>query len=335
MKPQNVMILGGTGFLGYAAARLFADRGARVSACALPGELESLEWVDERIRLELVDLFRADEASLAALFREIDTVVYALGPDDRIVPPAPAYDFFKRHLADDCVRILSAAKSAGVRKCVVLSSYFCYFDRKEKGRLSRVHPYIRARRDQEAAVVALGEAEGFAVSVVEIPYVFGAPVGRKPIWKDALLSHFDGLKRVFFPGGGGTAAVDVSGVAQAVYAAAVNGVHGQCYPVGKENFLFSELIPMMLRYAGDRRGYSSVPAVFCALWTKKIAKKEREAGLENGLYLPKLMTQIQNRKFYIDPAPVQKALGYEALGLDGGRSVEEGVAESMAALNEE
>lgn len=326
------MIFGGTGFLGYAAAKLFSERGAEVSACAMPGELASLNWMDSRISLKLVDLFSADHAELTALAEGCDTAVYALGPDDRILPDAPAYDFFKERLVDKCVSVLSAAKDAGVRRCVVLSSYFCYFDRREKGKLSRFHPYIRARSEQEKAVVALGEKGGFEVMIVEIPYVFGAPVGRKPIWKDALLSHFDGLSRVFFPAGGGTAAVDVSGVAQAIYAAAVNGVHGQCYQVAKENYLFSELIPMMLAHAGDRRGYTSVPAFLCTLWTKRIEKKNRAAGKESGLNLSRLMTQIQNRKFYLDPEVLYQQLDYASLGFDGGRAVEEGVAESMAAL---
>lgn len=171
--------------MGYAAAKLFSERGAEVSACAMPGELASLDWMDSRISLKLVDLFSADHAELTALAEGCDTAVYALGPDDRILPDAPAYDFFKERLVDKCVSVLSAAKDAGVRRCVVLSSYFCYFDRREKGKLSRFHPYIRARSEQEKAVVALGEKGGFEVMIVEIPYVFGAPVGRKPIWKDA------------------------------------------------------------------------------------------------------------------------------------------------------
>ena len=103
------MIFGGTGFLGYAAAKLFSERGAEVSACAMPGELASLDWMDSRISLRLVDLFSADHAELTALAEGCDTAVYALGPDDRILPDAPAYDFFKERLVDKCVSVLSAA----------------------------------------------------------------------------------------------------------------------------------------------------------------------------------------------------------------------------------
>lgn len=53
---------------------------------------------------------------------------------------------------------------------------------------------------------------------------------------------------------------------------------------------------------------------------------------ESGLNLSRLMTQIQNRKFYLDPEVLYQQLDYASLGFDGGRAVEEGVAESMAAL---
>ena len=53
-------------------------------------------------------------------------MVYAVGPDDRVVPKAPAYQFFYDRLVTACGRAFSAAKKAGIKKAVLLSSYlFC------------------------------------------------------------------------------------------------------------------------------------------------------------------------------------------------------------------
>lgn len=137
------MIFGGTGFLGYAAAKLFSERGAEVSACAMPGELASLDWMDSRISLRLVDLFSADHAELTALAEGCDTAVYALGPDDRILPDAPAYDFFKERLVDKCVSVLSAAKDAGVPPLRGAELLFLLFRPQGKGKavpLSSLYP---------------------------------------------------------------------------------------------------------------------------------------------------------------------------------------------------
>ena len=57
-------------------------------------------------------------------------MIYAVGPDDRYTPKAPAYDFFHFRLVDSVAKVFRAAEKAGVKKAVVYNSYFAYFDRK-------------------------------------------------------------------------------------------------------------------------------------------------------------------------------------------------------------
>ena len=84
--------------------------------------------------------------------------VYAVGPDDRITPAAPAYVFFHERLVDAVEKVAIAVRKAGVKKFVVLNSYFAYFDRiwPEK-ELSKHHPYIRCRVEQAERVISAGE----------------------------------------------------------------------------------------------------------------------------------------------------------------------------------
>ena len=331
MEIKRVFIAGGTGFLGYYSALKFIDMGASVDTIALPNELNSLEWFPKNIGLEFGNLFEMSDEDITKLLskQKYDAFVYALGPDDRAVPDAPAIDFFREKLVKQSTRICNCAKSAGIRRCVVMGSYFAHFDKLQNGKLGEYHPYIKARTEQETAVFALAEPEKFDVMVAELPYIFGTMPEREPLWRKSLLAHFDGMKSVMFPSGGGTAVIDVTGVAEAIVAIAINGKSGTAYPVGNKNMTYKELLTLMLRAANDNRKVVSIPAFLCALGAKKNDEKLRAQGKESGLNNQKLMTQIQNKKFYIEPQPIWNELKYSELGFNGGRDVVESIRETM------
>lgn len=329
---QKVCIAGGTGFLGYYTALKFLDMGVKVDAIALPNELSSLDWMDKRIGLTLGNLFEQTEEEIVALLKNkgYDAFVYGLGPDDRVLPNAPAYNFFHEKLVLQCEKICRAAKKAGIKVCAVMGSYFAHFDKLQNGKLSAYHPYIRARREQEQAVFALADTT-FACMVLELPYIFGTIEGRKPLWRESFLSHFNGMKAIYFPKGGGTAVIDVTGVAEAIVASVFYGESKQAYPVGQENMTFKELVTLMLSSIKDNRKYIELPAWLCALGAKKIMKNMQKQGKENGLNAAKLMTQIQNKKFYVNAQELQHQLHYADLGFTGGKNVRESIAHTMRA----
>lgn len=335
MKHQvkKVFIAGGTGFLGYKSAELFLKMGASVDTISLPNELESLDWFNKKIGLNLGNLFEMSEDEIFCLLKGkgYDTFVYALGPDERVTPMKPAYDFFYSKLVVECKKICLAAKRAGIKRCVIMNSYFTYFDEVYGGKLSKNHPYIRARVDQAKELVELGADGTFDVMILMLPYIFGVPKARKPIWRDSLLSHFDKFKSVMFPRGGGTAVITAEGVAEAVVAASFNGKHGEKYPVGSENMTYKNLIETMLRASRDNRKYKEFPAFLCTLGVLGIKRKNKKEGKENGLDIAKLMTQIQNKKFYIDPLETSQKLGYSEFGFNGGGDVTESIKETMKA----
>ena len=179
---MNVMILGGTGLLGYHATRRLLERGHVVKILALPPlPAEGLFPVDVDIQLRDINLL--SDAELVTLFEGNDALVFAAGVDDRVTPRTPAYPFFYKHNVEVTRRVAQLARQAGVKKFVILGSYFAYFHRVwPQLELTRHHPYIRSRVEQtRAALEAGGDAMG--VITLELPYIFGVMPGRMPLWK--------------------------------------------------------------------------------------------------------------------------------------------------------
>lgn len=327
---KRVIIAGGTGFLGYAAAEEFLKKNVAVDIIALEGELANLDFVDKKIGVVLCDLFASSEDEIKKLFskKKYDAIIYALGPDDRFTPPAPAYKFFHERLVEGTTKVLSAAKASGISHAVVLSSYFAYFNRKFNGKLAKHHAYIKCRAEQQEETGKLS-SENFSVSFLELPYIFGLAEGRTPIWKDSFLAHFDGFKSIFFPRGGGTAIIDRKGVAEAVVACTYFGEDKTCYPIATDNITFKELLVLMLEGMGDTRKIVQLPACLCSLGTYGMVKKQKKQGKEAGLYYPKVMTEILAKKFYIFPKASMAALHFDELGFNGGNNAREEIVKTM------
>ena len=270
MELKNVFIAGGTGFLGYYTAMQFDKMNIKVDTIALPKELNNLDWFPKNIGLSFGNLFEMTDEEIIKLLKKnnYDAFIYALGPDDRVVPDAPAIDFFAEKLVNQSKRICECAKNAGIKRCVVLGSYFAHFDKLQNGELGKYHPYIKARTMQEEAVFSLAD-ENFDVMVAELPYIFGTMPERKPLWRESFLSNFDGMKSVFFPAGGGTAMIDVTGVAEYIVAIAINGKSKTAYPVAKENMTYKDLVMLMMKESKDNRPYKELPPFYVHLELKK------------------------------------------------------------------
>jgi len=329
-SPEKILIAGGTGFIGYHAALLFLAKGCDVTAVALEGELDLGDWFPREINLCYGNLFEMEEEEMVRLFKQgdFDTFLYALGPDDRVTPKAPSYDFFHSRLVDKAVKICRAAKQAGIRRCVVLNSYFVHFDRLKSGALSRVHPYIRCRVEQAEGLIGLGQEGQFDVMVLGLPYIFGAMPGREPIWKAVFIERFARFPLFMFPGGG-TAAVHVTGVAQAVFAAAANGIHGEYYTVGSMNVKFISMFRYMLASAGMSKKFMRMPRWLSKSIGTIMHQMNKIKGVESGLNLNYLMSQILAEDFFFDTDETPRKLNYQELGFDGGDNCWQGISEAM------
>ena len=117
---MKIMIVGGTGLLGHEAAKVALERGHEVTSLAIP-DVPMDGWYPKQIKTLEGDVFELSQAELAKILQGYDAMIYAVGPDDRITPAEPAYEFFKRRLVDHAAKVFRAARDAGIKKASLCS----------------------------------------------------------------------------------------------------------------------------------------------------------------------------------------------------------------------
>lgn len=324
---KKVFIVGATGFLGYHSSLELLSQGIKVGTSTRGKEDECLPK-DVIIERKNLDIFKATQEEISEIFKGYDAMVYSVGPDDRILPPAPAYDFFHEKLVIQCTKVVKAAKQAGIKKVTIMNSYFAYFDREFNGLLSQNHPYIKARVEQAKACIELGEEGVMDVMILELPYIFGNMPGKIPLWKDVFLDNFEKMKTIYFPKGG-TVTVHVKDVARAVVGSTLNGKHGGKYPIGITNMKFKEMIEYMYKCIGKERKVVNIPTFLGYLNGLSMQKKAKKEGKEPGLNYAKLMPDILAKDLYYTEETIKKV--EQELGFKYTSDVKDGIDDAMKA----
>lgn len=311
---MKIIIVGGTGFLGYHALLVALHRGYSVDTLAID-DIELGEWYPKEVNVRYGNIFEISEEDLKKHFTGYDAMIYAVGPDDRVTPPAPAYEFFHSRLVVACEKAVTAARKAGVKKCVILNSYFAYFDRiwPEK-ELSKHHPYIRCRVEQSERAVSAG-GNKMSVIILELPYIFGSMPNRIPLWKDVFLDGFIKSKIIFFPKGG-TNMIAAEHVGEAIIGALENGMHGRRYTVGDENHSYNEMLDMMFSALGMHKKIINIPRFIAVIAGIIIKRRWKKKGLEGGLDTRYLMRDILTCNLFFDPSGTAEKMGYKRGGLE-------------------
>lgn len=319
-SAPHTLVLGGTGMLGYHAVQELHRRGHKVSVLAT--KMPAPDLLPEGVRVWLADLDVCGDDDIRSWLAECDAVVFAVGKDDRVTPQRPAYEFFHRANVEPAVRILRLARECGVSRAVMCSSMFVHFDRIWPDlELARHHPYVRVRREQAAAAFAAA-GDAMALTILEVPYVFGSVPGRRPLW-DPLVR----LARSRVPllsAHGGTNAVAVQHVGEAIAGALDRGFHGLAL-VGEENLSWNDLMERIASALGRSRRAHVVPNVLLRASMRASHWSFVLRGLQPGLFQPELV-RAMTRGFYFDHTPFQYALGYGCGGLDAA------IADTVCAL---
>ena len=140
---KRVFVVGGTGFLGYHAIQEFLARGWGVTALSLP-PAPPTGLYPAAVTLVLQNLDQTSDANLPTRLSGPEALVFAAGLDDRHTPAKPAYAKFYQANVAALARLLTVAKEAGVKRAVVLGSYFAYFTRLwPELKFAERHPDIR------------------------------------------------------------------------------------------------------------------------------------------------------------------------------------------------
>lgn len=319
---MKVLMIGGTGLLGSQAARELISRGHSVHSIALPPVPEGALLPPE-MTLTLKDSNQMTDEELKKLFHGVDGFLFAAGVDERIEGPSPIYEFFRKYNITPLERMLRLAKESGVKHAVVAGSYFSYFAKKwPQLELTKWHPYIRSRIDQETMALSFADDQ-FDVSILELPYIFGAQKGRKPVWV-FLVEMLQGMKGAVLYPRGGTAMVTVRQVGQAFAGALERNRGGNAYPIGWFNLTWKEMLTVMNKYMGvPGKKIITIPDFLFAMNAKQIDRKRREAGTEGGLLMSKFVA-MQTAELFIDRTEACLPLGVTDDDIDAaiGESVE-------------
>ncbi len=241
---MKVFMIGGTGLLGSAAAQLFIDRGHSVKSIALP-PLPAGAPIPEEMELVWGNYFNMSDDELKEMMTGCDTFVFAAGVDERVEFPAPVYEAYKKYNIDPVRRFLTLGKEVGIKHAVILGSYFSYFAKHcPELELTKKHPYIRSRIEQENVAVSFAKDGTMDVAVLELPYIFGTQPGRKPVWV-ILIEQLARMKPTTMYPKGGTTMLTVRQVAQAIVGAAEKNRGGWCYPIGFYNLTWDQFLSIV------------------------------------------------------------------------------------------
>jgi dihydroflavonol-4-reductase len=305
-----VFVIGGTGFLGYYTIQEFLKNGWGATALGLP-PAPPADLFPAEVQMILRDLDSVSDEELLALMQGHAALVFAAGLDDRYTLKKPAYPKFFHANVEVPVRVLRLAKQAGIDHAVVFGSYFAYFNRIwPEMNLGERHPYIRSRVEQELAVTSL---PGLNVDVLELPYIFGDPLGRRPLWYP-LVKYIRSAPIVFYMRGG-TACISATTVGKAAFGAVERGHAGTCHPIGQENLTWTQMLKRIAQ--ADKRKISVVtlPAWMIKLGMFGVSLMHKLRGKEAGLNYW-YFSQLQTAETFLDPQPSQEALGYTTSDLD-------------------
>lgn len=304
---MKTCIIGGTGLLGSASAVELIRRGHSVRSLALP-PLPKNAFFPVEMEIVFGNLLTMNDEAVSNLLSGCDSLVFAAGVDERIEFPKPVFEQYLKYNVAPVERILRLGKSAGIKRAVILGSYFSHFAKEwPELKLSEHHPYIRARILQEVTALTFN-GKDMDVMVLELPYIFGTQPGRKPVWT-FLVDRIRAMKGATFYPKGGTTMVTVRQVAEAVAGALEKGKGGTCYPVGWYNLTWKEMLAIFHRNMGlPNRKVLTIPDSLFRLYGRKLKKDFEARGIETGLdmvYLADLQTALT----FIDKALIRDELG--------------------------
>jgi dihydroflavonol-4-reductase len=322
-------MIGGTGLLGSEGARELIRRGHKVLSMALP-PIPSGSNLPPEMELILGNYLECSDDEICGYMRGCQGFVFAAGVDERVVGPPPIYDLFDKYNIQPLKRLLTIAKSCGVKHAVILGSYFAYFHHLyPQLELTKYHPYIRSRIDQESLALSFAD-DSFDVSVLELPYIFGTQPGRKPVWT-FLVEQIRKMKGVTLYPKGGTAMVTIAQVGQCIAGALERSHGGTLYPVGYDNLTWVELLRIVHKYMGmPQRRIITIPTFLFRINAKNIIKQQAAAGHEGGLNMVEF-TKLMTVNLFIDKKTIVEELGVQPDDID--RAIGDSVKLCLAILD--
>ncbi|TLX73501.1 NAD-dependent epimerase/dehydratase family protein [Labilibacter sediminis] len=304
---MKIYIIGGTGLLGSASAAELIHRGHSIRSVALP-PVPTNSGIPSEMELVLGNYITMSDEEIKEQMSGCDAMIFAAGVDERIEFEAPVLEHYKKYNITPLERLLRIGKQSGIKRTVIMGSYFAYFAKKwPELKLTNHHPYIKSRIMQEEMAMSFN-GDGMDVMVLELPYIFGTQPGRKPVWT-FLVELIQGMKGATFYSKGGTTMVTVRQVAQAVAGAIEMGKGGTCYPVGWFNMSWKEMLSIFHKYMDvPKRKVFTIPTFLLRLHGKKMMKDMMSKGIDPGLDVVRF-ADVQTANTFIERSIARDELG--------------------------
>ena len=283
---MKVFMIGGTGLLGCEAATTLIARGHSVTSVALPPLPEGAP-IPKEMEILFGDINKKTDEEIEALLNGCDAFIFAAGVDERVEFPAPVLDYYHKYNIAPLERILPLCKKAGVKRAVVLGSYFSYLTKlRPDMHLTDRNKYFKSRIMQEEVCAAFAD-DTFGVAVLELPYIFGTQPGRKPVWTILIeqIGMMDSWPFTMYPKGG-TAMLTCRQVGQAIAGAAERNRTGfEAIPIGMYNMKWTEFLSIVYdaRGMGKDRKIVSVPPWMMKMGMVKVAADYKKRGIDSGM----------------------------------------------------
>ena len=298
---MNVFMIGGTGLLGCEAAIQLIKHGHKVTSVALPPLPEGAPIPGE-MDLIFGDINKKSDEEILDMLKGNDVFIFAAGVDERVEFPAPVEEYYYKYNIAPLERIFPLCKKAGVKRAVVLGSYFAFLAKEmpEKDFVDR-NPYFRSRLAQEKVCEDACD-ENFSAKVLELPYIFGTQPGRKPVWVILIeqIAFMDKLPFTMYPAGG-TAMLTCRQVGEVICGAAEREVPGfEAFPIGMYNKTWKEFLSVVYAARGmNGRKIVSVAPWMMKMGMGKIIKDYKERGIDSGMD-PLNLPDIMDINLFID-----------------------------------
>ncbi len=239
---MNVLVTGGTGFIGRSVVRRLVVEGHRPRLLVRDARSPKALALAGGLKAELVPGDVHDEASLARAVAGTDAVVHLVG----IISEIGRNTFEEAHVGATR-RLLAAAKAADVKRWVQMSAL-------------GTRPNARARYHQTKwAAEELVRASGLDWTIFRPSIVYGPGDGLVGLF--AKMSRWSPVLPVMGSGAGLMQPIHVEQVAKAFVGALTTPASvRQAYDLcGDERFRFVEILGLILKALGRRRLIVHVP----------------------------------------------------------------------------
>lgn len=329
---MKVIVIGGTGLLGLAGIKELIKNKHQVKSISLNDYANTLT-LPEEAEFVFADYEQMTDQEIKEHFLGYDSLVFASGVDERseYKGDLPLIEYLKAKNITPMVRLIRIAKELKFKSAIVLGSYFTYLDRLwENLYLYENHPYIRNRLDQSNEAFSFSD-KNFAVSVLEISYVFGVQAGRKPVWT-FLVEQIARMKYFTFYPKGGTAMITLNQVGQAIAKSVETAKGAKTIPLGYYNLTWKKMLKIIHKAMGYKnRKVISLPKFIYKLVMIKYQRKHLKQNIQSGLNL-KALPEIMTRKAYIDNHYLRNILKVKDDNIE--KAITESVALSLEFAND-